>query len=85
MCIYSEGEGKHTLVFLSGSGTASPILDFRSLCSLLVDDKALMRIAGTFGIEQGMGEVEIPQDSIELMQMDSTSIYQMFYQMLTAL
>lgn len=53
--------------------------------SLEVDDKALMRIAGTFGIEQGMGEVEIPQDSIELMQMDSTSIYQMFYQMLTAL
>ena len=38
MCIYSEGEGKHTLVFLSGSGTASPILDFRSLYSLLVDD-----------------------------------------------
>lgn len=38
MCIYSEGEGEHTLVFLSGSGTASPILDFRSLYSLLDDD-----------------------------------------------
>ena len=38
MCIYSEGKGEHTLVFLSGSGTASPILDFRSLYSLLDDD-----------------------------------------------
>ncbi len=36
--IYTEGKGKHTLVFLSGGGTASPILDFRSLYSLLSDD-----------------------------------------------
>lgn len=35
MCIYNEGEGEHTLVFLSGSGTASPILDFKSLYSRL--------------------------------------------------
>ena len=35
MCVYTEGEGEHTLVFLSGSGTASPILDFRSLYYLL--------------------------------------------------
>lgn len=35
MCIYTEGEGEHTLVFLSGSGTASPILDFKSLYSRL--------------------------------------------------
>lgn len=31
MSIYTEGEGDKTLVFLSGSGTCSPILDFRSL------------------------------------------------------
>lgn len=38
MCVYQEGEGNHTLLFLSGSGTTSPILDFRSLYSLLTDD-----------------------------------------------
>ena len=35
MCVYTEGEGDHTLLFLSGSGTASPILDFKSLYSRL--------------------------------------------------
>ena len=38
MCVYEEGEGEHTLLFLSGSGTAAPILDFKSLYSLLKDD-----------------------------------------------
>lgn len=38
MSVYSEGQGKHTLVFLSGGGTSSPILDFRSLYSLLNDE-----------------------------------------------
>ena len=38
MCVYEEGEGKHTLLFLSGSRTAEPILDFRSLYSRLKDE-----------------------------------------------
>ena len=38
MCIHEEGEGEHTLLFLSGSGTAAPILDFKSLYTLLKDD-----------------------------------------------
>ena len=38
MSIYVEGEGNHTLVFLSGGGTCSPILDFKSLYSLLSGD-----------------------------------------------
>ncbi|MCR5166409.1 MAG: alpha/beta hydrolase [Oscillospiraceae bacterium] len=38
MCVYEEGKGEHTLLFLSGSGTAAPILDFKSLYSLLADD-----------------------------------------------
>jgi len=38
MCIYTEGEGDHTIVFLSGSGTASPILDFKPLYERLSDD-----------------------------------------------
>ena len=76
---------------LSADGSYKDIVEGQSytldldMASLEVDDKALMRIAGTFGIEQGIGEVEIPQDSVDLMQMDSTSIYQMFYQMLTSL
>ena len=48
MCIYEEGEGEHTLLFLSGSGTVDPILDFKSLYSLLKDDYHIVVIE-TFG------------------------------------
>lgn len=35
MHIYTEGQGDLTLVFMSGGGTSSPTLDFKSLYSLL--------------------------------------------------
>ena len=35
MHVYMEGEGDTTLVFMSGGGTSSPVLDFKSLYSLL--------------------------------------------------
>lgn len=38
MSIYTEGTGDKTLVFMSGGGTCSPILDFKSLYSLLSDE-----------------------------------------------
>ena len=38
MSIYTEGAGEHTVVFLSGHGTASPILDFKPLYSRLSGD-----------------------------------------------
>ena len=38
MCVYSEGSGAHTIVFLSGYGTPSPILDFKPLYEKLRDD-----------------------------------------------
>lgn len=38
MSVYLEGSGEITLVFLSGGGTCSPILDFKSLYSLLSDE-----------------------------------------------
>ena len=38
MSVYSEGNGDTTLVFMSGAGTCSPILDFKSLYSLLSDE-----------------------------------------------
>ena len=44
MCIYTEGEGERTLLFLSGSGTVEPILDFKSLYSLLKDDYKIVVI-----------------------------------------
>ncbi|HSM56292.1 MAG TPA: alpha/beta hydrolase [Candidatus Sulfomarinibacteraceae bacterium] len=36
--VYGEGEGPVTLVFLAGSGTATPTLDFRGLYSRLSDE-----------------------------------------------
>lgn len=36
--IYTEGQGNDTLVFMSGGGTSSPVLDFKSLYSLLSDN-----------------------------------------------
>lgn len=37
MHVYLEGDGEETLVFMSGGGTSSPMLDFKSLYSLLSD------------------------------------------------
>ena len=42
--VYVEGSGFKTLVFLSGSGTCSPILDFKSLYSLLSDEYRIVVI-----------------------------------------
>lgn len=36
--VYTEGIGDKTLVFMSGGGTCSPVLDFKSLFSKLSDD-----------------------------------------------
>ncbi|MBS7577687.1 MULTISPECIES: hypothetical protein [unclassified Enterococcus] len=48
MSIYIEGTGEKTLVFLSGGGTSSPILDFKLLYSLL-SDKDRIVIVEKFG------------------------------------
>ena len=44
MFIYSEGEGDHTIVFMSGYGTPEPILDFKPLWSKLSDDYRIVVI-----------------------------------------
>lgn len=46
--VYIEGEGDMTLVFMSGGGTCSPILDFKSLYSLL-SDKYKIAVVEKFG------------------------------------
>ena len=44
MSVYTEGEGDHTIVFMSGWGTTSPILDFKALYSRLSDDYKIVVI-----------------------------------------
>jgi len=36
--VYTQGQGKETLVFMSGGGTCSPVLDFKSLYGMLKDE-----------------------------------------------
>ena len=48
MSIYVEGSGDTTLVFMSGGGTCSPILDFRFLYSLL-SNKYQIAVVEKFG------------------------------------
>ena len=48
MSIYTEGSGEQTIIFMSGSGTCSPILDFKSLYSLL-SDKYRIVVVEKFG------------------------------------
>lgn len=49
-----EGEGDITIVFMSGGGTSSPVLDFKSLYSLLSDE---YRIAVVEKAGYGFSEV----------------------------
>ncbi len=44
MNVYSEGEGEHTIVFMSGWGTTSPVYDFRPLYSKLTDEYRIVVI-----------------------------------------
>lgn len=48
MSVYTEGTGDETIVFMSGGGTSSPILDFKSLYSLL-SDKYKIIVVEKFG------------------------------------
>lgn len=38
MNVYTEGNGEITMVFMSGGGTSSPVLDFKSLYSQMSDE-----------------------------------------------
>lgn len=62
MSIYTEGEGEKTLVFLSGGGTCSPILDFKSLYSLLSGDYQIV-VVEKFGY--GFSDVVDEERSIQ--------------------
>lgn len=62
MSIYTEGTGNKTLVFLSGGGTCSPILDFKSLYSLLSDEYKIV-VVEKFGY--GFSDVVDKERNIE--------------------
>lgn len=58
--VYTEGSGSQTIVFMSGGGTCSPILDFKSLYSLLSDEYkiAVVEKAG-YGFSD---DCDVPRD-----------------------
>lgn len=64
MSVYTEGEGDKTLVFMSGGGTCSPILDFKSLYSLLSDEYKIA-VVEKFGY--GFSDVVDEKRDIETM------------------
>lgn len=64
MSVYIEGEGDKTLVFLSGGGTCSPILDFKSLYSLLSNEYKIA-VVEKFGY--GFSDVVDEQRDIDTM------------------
>ena len=62
MSVYIEGKEDKTLVFLSGGGTCSPILDFKSLYSLLTDEYKIV-VVEKFGY--GLSDVEDEKRDID--------------------
>ena len=66
MSVYTEGSGDKTLVFLSGSETPSPILDFKSLYALLSDTHKIV-VVERFGY--GFSDVvDTPRDIDTLLE-----------------
>lgn len=61
LSLYTEGQGDRTLVFLSGGGTCSPILDFKSLYATL---SAEHRIVVVEKLGYGFSEVADVERSI---------------------
>ena len=68
MNVYSEGDGETTLVFMSGGGTSSPVLDFKSLYSLLSDK---YRIVVVEKVGYGFSDVTSVERSIESILTDT--------------
>ena len=63
MSIYIEGTGDKTIVFMSGGGTSSPILDFKSLYSQLSDEYRIV-VVEKFGY--GFSDIVDTKRSIDV-------------------
>lgn len=70
MSVYMEGSGEETLVFMSGGGTCSPILDFKSLYSLLSDK---YRIVVVEKLGYGFSDVVDTERNLEAILDDTRS------------
>ena len=68
MSVYVEGNGDKTIVFLSGGGTCSPILDFKSLYSTLSDDYKIV-VVEKFGY--GFSDVVEKERSVDAILSDT--------------
>lgn len=68
MSVYIEGSGEKILVFMSGGGTCSPILDFKSLYSLL-SNKYRIVVVEKFGY--GFSDVVDKKRGIESILADT--------------
>src|SRR5690625_5849783 len=68
MHVYSEGNGQETLIFMSGGGTSSPVLDFKSLYSLL-SEKYKIVVIEKFGY--GFSEVTDVERDIDTILSES--------------
>lgn len=64
MHVYSEGNGVITLVFMAGGGTSAPVLDFKSLYSLLSDEYRVVVIEKTGYGFSDVADVERDIDSV---------------------
>lgn len=64
MNVYTEGAGEKTLVFLSGGGTSSPVMDFRSLYSLLSDEYRIVVVEKLGYGFSDIADVERDVDSV---------------------
>lgn len=72
MSVYIEGSGDKTLVFLSGGGTCSPILDFKSLYSRLSADYKIA-VVEKFGYGFS-DEVNSPRDIRTMLNQTRTAL-----------
>ena len=72
MSVYVEGNGDKTIVFMSGGGTCSPILDFKSLYSTLSDNYKIV-VVEKFGY--GYSDIVDKDRSIDLMLEDTSIIH----------
>ena len=68
MSVYVEGNGDKTIVFMSGGGTCSPILDFKSLYSALSSDYKVV-VVEKFGY--GFSDVVDKERSIDSILADT--------------
>ena len=74
MHLYTEGQGEHAIIFLSGGGTCSPVLDFKSLYSLLSEDDLIVVVekAG-YGFSE---DADIERDVASMLEETREVLYQ---------